>query len=139
MTRLIGLLSAAALAVSLPVAAQDDGEASNERTAPDFSEVTSRADVRQLVETGELVPIYLFPLSLGGPDMEPNIVHVTPEAAEAKALIDGTIEQMVADGQLDQMDVRPEYRGDSFVPSRIVVEAWNSQGEGRFEPTIEVW
>jgi len=122
-----------------PALARDDGEAASERAMPDFSQVTSQADVRKLAETGELVPIYLFPLSLGGPDMEPNIVHVTPEAAEAKALIDGTIEQMVEDGQLDQMDVRPEYRGDSFVPSRIVIEAWNSQGEGRFEPTIEVW
>lgn len=136
---LTAAFTAAAFVSANPVAAQDDGNPPSEQALPDFSAVTTQEALQALAETGELVPIYLFPPNLGGPEIEQNQVYVTPAAAESNRLLVLTIEKFVADGLLNQMDVRPEYRGDSLVPSKLVFEAWNTEGDGRFEPSIEVW
>jgi hypothetical protein len=107
--------------------------------AQDFSAVTSKEEIAELANKGLLVPVYLFPPSLGGPEIEQNQVYVTPEAARNMELLVLTIERFVADGLLNQMDVQPAYRGDSLVPSKIAIKAWNTEGDGRFEPVIEVW
>ncbi len=107
--------------------------------AQDFTSVTSKEAIGTLADKGLLVPVYLFPPSLGGPEIEQNQVYVTPEAARNMELLVLTIERFVSDGLLNQMDVQPEYRGDSLVPSKIAIEAWSTEGDGRFEPVIEVW
>lgn len=119
--------------------AQEDSEIPRVPGAPDFTEVRSLEAARELSKTGQLVPVLLFPADVGGEQVPSNIVYLPPEAAKAKRLIDGTIVRFVADGVIDQMNVSPVYRGDSFVPARIVIEAWHSEKEGKFNPAIEVW
>jgi hypothetical protein len=105
----------------------------------DFSHVTSQDDAQALAAEGKLARVLLFPAELGGQDVPPNAVYITPEAAEARELIIGSLQRFAAEGLIDKLNVKPEYKGDSFVPSKLVINASHSERDGSFNPTIEVW
>ncbi|MBK7161308.1 MAG: hypothetical protein IPH79_01900 [Sphingomonadales bacterium] len=105
----------------------------------DFSDVTSVEDAKRLEAKGELVKILLFPEEFGGADIPANVVFVPEAAADAKALITETLIKYVEDDLINKLTVEPEYKGNSFVPSRIVMKASHSDKHGGFEPTIKVW
>lgn len=107
--------------------------------SPDFSSVTSREQALALVRQGRLVRILLFPAELGGEDRVENVSFVSPEAADALALVIGTLKRFTAEGLVNRMTVDPEYRGDSLVPARIVFHATHDRKEGGFHPVVEVW
>lgn len=109
--------------------------------ASDFAAVTTSAAANRLVREGRLVKIHLFPTELGGPVKErSNIGYITPEAAEARALLIGTLEHDLDEGLIDQMRVTPDYRGDSIVPARIRFRTWHSRRSGgAIETVVEVW
>jgi L-serine deaminase len=107
--------------------------------APDYTNIKTRADAERLARQGRLVKVHLFPLELGGGDIEENISYISPEAAAARALVIGTLKRFVKKGLINKMDVLPEYMGESFVPSRIVFHASHSDKAGGVDPSIEVW
>lgn len=106
---------------------------------PDFSEVDSLAKAQQLYRDGKLEKLYLFPLDLGGEDIPPNIVYVPVGIGQFKALLDGTVRKMLEAGSVSKYSATPEYKGKSFVPSKITIRAWHPDKSGSFNPTIEVW
>lgn len=128
------LLGAGALAWLVPISA-----ARAAMPGPDFSAVTTKTAARKLVQTGELVRIYLFPLELGGPKDPQNIVYVPPFTAEARELLLGTLVRLLQDGTIDQMEVKPDYRGTSIIPTAITMRAWHSVKKGSFGGTIQIW
>ncbi|MEM7432586.1 MAG: hypothetical protein AAF351_11720 [Pseudomonadota bacterium] len=105
----------------------------------DFSHVDSLEKAEALVESGELYKILLFPAEFGGEEIPPNTVFVPAEIPEIKDRITQTLIRFVEDGLIDNLTVNPEYKGDSFVPSRIVMETSHSGKPGEFNPTIEIW
>jgi hypothetical protein len=105
----------------------------------DFSKVTSVAKAKELEAKGELVKTLLFPAEFGGEDIPANVVYVPAIAAEAKDMITGTLVKFVKDDLIDNLSVEPEYKGNSIVPSRIVMKATHQTKEGQFVPTIEIW
>lgn len=107
--------------------------------APDLSDVTTKAAARRLVRQGRLVEISLFPTELGGPDDPQNMSFVTPEAADARATVIGTLRRYIQQGLVDQLDVVPDYKGDSIVPSRIMMTASHSAEDGEIALEIAVW
>jgi hypothetical protein len=132
------IAAAAVLVALLPTAST--GQSNHARTVhPDFSAVTSIAAAKALAARGKLVRIYLFPTELGGPDVDENITYVPPEAAAALSLVTGTLQRYVKQGLVDKMDVTPDYKGKSIVPSRIVMNATHSKKPGAFHPTVEIW
>jgi hypothetical protein len=106
---------------------------------PDYTNIKTRADAEQLVRQKKLVKVHLFPIELGGADNEENTTYISPEAAGARELVIGTLRRFVKEGLINKMDVEPEYKGESFVPSRIIFHASHSDKVGSFEPSIEVW
>lgn len=108
---------------------------------PDFTTVTTKAAANRLVREGRLVKIHFFPTELGGPTKEPhNIGYITPEAAEARSLLIGTLERFRDNGTIDQMAIEPDYKGESIIPTRIRFKAWHGEREGgEFEAVVEVW
>lgn len=106
---------------------------------PDYSAVDSKEKVQALAREGELRKIYLFPLELGGQDVEANAVYVPPNIAEMKRKLDGTVARMAHEGSVSKLTVEPEYKGRSFVPSKIKMRASHSSKPGVFEPTLDVW
>jgi hypothetical protein len=130
---------AAMVATLTPMAGFGQASVKGNALKPDFSQVKSVAVARALADEGKLVKVLAFPSELGGPDVPENIVYITPEAAYAREMIIGTLRRFADKGLIDKLDVRPEYKGDSVVPSRIVINATSSKKGGAFVPTIEVW
>lgn len=128
------LLALAATFPAAPALAQEQQAAK-----PDFSQVLTIEDAERLVAEGELVPIHLFPTELGGPDVAENIAYVTPLAAATQLRIIVSLKRMMRDNSIDKMEVRPSYKGDSIVPSRITVKARHSTKDSGFQPIIGVW
>jgi hypothetical protein len=90
--------------------------------SPDFSSVDSKAKVLALANEGKLEKVHLFPLEVGGQDIEPNIVYLPVGFRDIKRKLDGTILRMAQDGLISDLKVIPEYKGNSFVPARIVIK-----------------
>jgi hypothetical protein len=105
----------------------------------DFADVDSLGKVQALASGGKLEKVYLFPLALGGQDIPQNIAYVPPVIAGAKRKIDGTIERMFKEGSVTQYKTDLEYKGKSFVPSKIKIKTWHPERSGEVSHTIEVW
>ncbi len=93
----------------------------------------------KLVRKRQLVRIYFFPTELGGPKSRVNIGYVTPEAAASQALLIEMLAVYFARDLIDRLEVAPDYKGESIVPTRLRFKAWHSGGGKRYERVIEVW
>lgn len=105
----------------------------------DFADVDSREKAEALVGQGLLEKIHLFPLEFGGEEVLANVAYVPIGVGQAKAMADGTVMTLIEEGQVTQYEVAPEYKGNSFVPARIVIKTWKPDADGAFHPTIEIW
>ena len=104
---------------------------------PDFSDVDTREKALKLVEDGELEPLFLMPPEFGGPDSPQNIVYVPIGIADIKCGTDlNIIAPLVESGEIQNYAAVPEYRGRSFVPMAIKIEASDPK---RFESEINIW
>ncbi len=128
------LALAAMIALAVPVHAEEAAPVPS-----DFAGIENLAAAQELAKQGKLVPVLLFPSEVGGPDVPPNTVYITPEAAAERAHAVATIIAMLEEGKVNQMDVKPAYKGKSFVPSSITMLAWHAQKGQKFEVTISVW
>ena len=139
-------LALALLACPLPPAIAADAPLSGQHAsvhappaAPDFSDVTTRTIAGKLVRKRQLVKIHFFPTELGGPNTKINTGYVTPEAAASHARLIEMLSAYVERGRLDHLEIVPDYKGLSIVPTRILIKATHSRGGDRFERVIEVW
>jgi hypothetical protein len=105
----------------------------------DFSAITSFEKAEELSLQGRLEKIFLFPLEFGGEDIRPNIAFVPMEARRAKADADDKVVALVEEGKVSQYSASPEYKGESFVPARILISASDQAGASVFSSTITIW
>lgn len=105
----------------------------------DYSQVTSRDAAEELARKGALFKILLFPAEFGGEEVAANVVYVPAGIPEIKDQLTGTLIRFYEEGSIDKLTVKPEYKGKSIVPSRILMRASHSTKEGKFEPIIEIW
>ena len=105
----------------------------------DFSHVKSLDQAKALAASGELAPLYLHPLELGGLDAQFNIVYVPPAILTVQQDLTATLQRFASDGVIDNIQVNPEYKGDSFVPSKIHMQTTHGDKPGAFNPSIEIW
>jgi len=108
-------------------------------TIGDFSNVANREAAEALYAEGKLERILLFPSRLGGKDIPLNVVYVPKGISAMKDKITETLVQMFKDGKINKLAVDPEYKGASFIPSRIKIRAWHTDRKGEFNTAIEVW
>jgi hypothetical protein len=110
------------------------------KTPPrDYSEIDSAEKAQALYRAGKLEPLYLFPLELGGQPIPQNTLLVPIGVVAVKKMLDGTIQKMVDDGNISKYEARPEYKGNSFIPSKIKIIASHPEKPGAFNPTIDIW
>jgi len=102
----------------------------------DFTNVDSREKALSLVQTGELVPVYLMALRFGGDENVGNVVYAPAITDELKNRCDDMIESLLRDGKVKSYSATPQYKGNSFIPSSILVTA---TGESNFSETINIW
>ena len=106
---------------------------------PDFSDVTSGEILQALVKAGELIPIYLFPLELGGDEVEQNKSHIPPEALPRWNKHIGRLSRLQAENLFDNLTIAPDYRGESLVPIRLNIIAYDSADETAEITAFEIW
>jgi hypothetical protein len=133
------VLKALALLLAFALAAPATAGQEAATQTPDFSTVTTRAAAGRLVRKHRLVKIHYVPTALGGPNFKHNIGYVTPEAAAAHAQLTEMLARYVERDLVDQLEIEPDYKGASIVPSRIRVKASHSRGGKSFESVIDVW
>jgi hypothetical protein len=106
---------------------------------PDYSNVTTLEAARALAAEGKLVKVLLFPAEFGGRDDAANTVYVPPGIDALKDQMTATLIRFYEQELIDDLSVKPEYKGKSVVPSKIVMTATHSTKDGKFNPTIDVW
>ena len=106
---------------------------------PDFSAVDSLEKAQALVNDGKLERLYLFPLEFGGKDIPQNVLYVPIGFAAMKQRIDSMVRDLVNQGQVSTYAAHPEYKGNSFVPSKIKITAVHPEKAGGLHPVIEIW
>jgi hypothetical protein len=105
----------------------------------DFSEVDSLEKAQALCSAGKLERLYLFPVEFGGQEIPQNTLYVAIGIAAIKKQIDGTIQDLVNAGQVSSYVAEPEYKGSSFVPSKIRITAAHPEKSGGLNPIIDIW
>ncbi|HEX7639169.1 MAG TPA: hypothetical protein VF457_12295 [Burkholderiaceae bacterium] len=106
----------------------------------DFSRVGSVAELRSLCEEGRLFEILLFPEEFGGLHAPSNVAYVPRGIPEARETVLGTLVRLRREGAIDELDVTPEYKGGSLVPSKITMRAWHSgNGGGELRVSLDIW
>ena len=105
---------------------------------PNFTEIDSNEKAIELANKGILEPLYLMPLRFNGEESAINRVFVPSFAVELKDRCDDFIEKMVIEEKVQGYSCNPEYKGNSFIPSKIKVVVTN-EGKEVFSQTIEIW
>ena len=103
---------------------------------PDFSGIDSNIKAIALFEKGELSKIYLMPLEFGGEDIDVNTVYVPEFVQVFKKQFDKIVEDLLIDGKRLSYSAEPEYKGKSFVPSKLTIVV---SGDSEFTETITIW
>lgn len=103
---------------------------------PVFNEIDSPAKAQAAHKRRELSMIYLFPLVFGGEEAEINSLYVPEFAAMLKERFDNMVVDLFEKGLVTGYSASPEYKGQSVVPSALVLEA---KGKGGITERIEVW
>ena len=107
--------------------------------ALDFSDITTQEAAVKLTWNGTLFKMLLCPEVLRGADIPQNVVYVPPGVLEIQDEIIGTIIRLMQKGFSIHFSGIPEYKGDSFVPTKIHYKASHPETNWYFERTIEVW
>ena len=105
-------------------------------TQVDYSIIDSNEKARALFENGQLAKLYLMPLDFGGQDSPVNILFVPEFANVQKNNFDAKIYTMLERGMKLGYSANPEYKGKSFIPSKITI---NVKGDQTMTEVIDIW
>ena len=106
-------------------------------SAPDFSIVDSNEKAVELYKKNELAKIHLMPLEFGGEDILQNTLYAPRFAKEFKERFDSMIKDFLLQGKKLTYSASPEYKGENFIPSRLIIKV---NGYVSFEEVIvEIW
>ena len=104
----------------------------------DYSSLTSEQK-RKMIEKGELKPLYLIALRFGGSDGMENMVYAPIAAVNLKNKIDDELEEFMNQGRsVKSYRCIPSYKGNSGIPTRIVIQAF-IDGSEEFVRDINIW
>ncbi|WP_431158659.1 hypothetical protein [Winogradskyella poriferorum] len=102
----------------------------------DFSDVDSYKKASRLHKKGNLAKIYMMPIDFGGDDSEVNTLFVPAFVKDFKDKVDKRIETLLYDGKKLSFEALPEYKGKSFVPSKLKILV---TGDVEFTEVIDIW
>jgi hypothetical protein len=102
----------------------------------DYSDIDSNQKAEDLYKQGKLSILYLMPLEFGGEDSPVNILYAPEAAVEQKEKFDGHVEQLLEHDFNLSYSAEPEYKGNSFIPSRLVIRVG---GDKEMTETIDIW
>ena len=106
------------------------------RITPDFDAIDSLEKAIAMFEAGDLEQIHLFPLRFGGQDVPQNMLYVPLGVGAIKEHYDNMVEDLLRKEMVSSYDGNIEYKGKSFIPSKLHVVA---EGKSSFKETIDIW
>ena len=104
----------------------------------DFTEVDSNEKAVELAKQGILYPLYCMPLRFNGEESAGNRLYVPKAIVELKDRYDDMVENLLVQGKVNAYSCTPQYKGKSFVPSELTIEA-KKEGEPVFTQIIHIW
>jgi hypothetical protein len=104
----------------------------------DYSSITSLSTVDEAVKEGKLAKVLLLPPELGGRDIAENVVFMPPKLLNVRQGSTTELLSAIRAG-LTEIEVKPSYRGSSFVPDKITITASRHNAEPEFRLVIDVW
>ncbi|MDR2024338.1 MAG: hypothetical protein LBQ71_14090 [Hungatella sp.] len=115
-----------------------DGFKQKKKVKPDFSEIDSIEKAIELTNQGILRPLYLMPLRFNGEESARNRLFVPPAVVEIKDRYDNMVEDLLRQDKINGYACTPEYKGKSFVPSKLRIVA-GKDGKDVFTENINIW
>ncbi len=109
-----------------------------EDVAVNFEEIDSNEKAMELVKKGVLAPLYLMPLRFNGAESVENRLFAPKVAVALKDKCDDMVEDLLRQGKVSGYSCTPEYKGKSFIPCKLTVEATKDK-EPVFTETINIW
>ena len=103
---------------------------------PDYSAVDSLAKAVDLYNKKQLGKIFFMPLEFGGEDAPQNTIYVPAHVVVFKTRFDAMVEKLLREGKKIGYSVNPEYKGTSFIPSKVIITV---NGEVSMTESIEAW
>ena len=106
----------------------------------DFSDVKSVDDALRLVEAGQLEALHLIGEQFGGSSGIENTVFVPVGINQLKDSFDTILENLLNEGKQISFNCQPEYKGSSFVPTKITINAMDKEsGQSMLNEEITIW
>ena len=102
----------------------------------DFSAIDSNEKAIEFYKQQQLEKLYLMPLKFGGEDIHLNVVYVPEFVKTFKEKFDFMIEGFLIEGKELNYSATPEYKGKSFIPSKLIIEV---SGDVNLNETINIW
>src|SRR5215467_15449466 len=100
----------------------------------DYSHIDSLDKALALYREGKLERLYMLPLEFGGQDVPQNVLYVPLGIVAIKKQLDETIANLVRERAVAGYNVQPEYKGASFIPSKIKIVTSHPEKPGGFNP-----
>lgn len=107
-------------------------------TKLDFTDIDTKAKAQELAKEGLLVPLYLMPIRFNGEESLHNKLYVPKVIVKRKDKCDDKVEQLLIEGKVNNYVCTPEYKGQSFIPSKLTIEA-KMNGKLVYTETIDIW
>lgn len=105
----------------------------------ELAAVTSREAMLELASKGRLRKVLVFPGEFGGEDNALNAAYIPFQAVRNRAAVIARLQEAVGQGAIDSLNVRPEYKGDSHIPAKLVFEAKHSTSGKTLLLTADIW
>ena len=109
-----------------------------EEVVVNFEEIDSNEKAMELAKKGALAPLYLMPLRFNGPESVENRLFAPKEVVKLKDRYDDMVEDLLRQGKVSGYSCTPEYKGKSFIPCKLTIEA-SKDKEPVFTETINIW
>ena len=103
-----------------------------------FIDVDSNEKAIDLANKGILRPLYLVPIRFNGEESPLNRVFVPQSIVELKDRYDDIVEESLVQEKVNGYSCTPEYKGNSFISSKICLVAKND-GNPIFTEIINIW
>ncbi len=110
----------------------------SKKTDSVYATITTKEQLLEMVDAGELKTVYLMPVVFGGQESEKNTVYVPKVAAVIKKQSDNMVEELLMENVVNNYVCKPVYNGNSLVPSKFEIIGSKS-GEVVFIQNVNIW
>jgi len=103
-----------------------------------FEAIKSRPLAEDAVRQGHLSKVLLLPAEFGGTEVLENITYVPVFIKHIKDKTTAELLMLAKSGSIN-VSIVPEYRGASFVPTKLLLSAWRDGHPVAYKQEINIW